>query len=90
VNATVALDKGRRPCSATARQLNRLLTPYVTRGTIGVGYGWFNSPGPNGTVSVWTRGYESFGHGAALVAYPDEQVIIVVTTNSGEHAPAFP
>ena len=69
---------------------NRLLTPHVTRGTIGVGYGWFASPGPGGTPSIWTRGYESFGHGAVLATYPEEQLVIVVTSNSGERTPDRP
>ena len=69
---------------------DRLLTPHTQRGTVGVGYGWFVSSTPRGTKSVWTRGYEGFGHGAVLATYPDEGVVIVVTTNSGEQAPGVP
>ena len=74
--------------SAASRE--RLLTPYVMRGAIGVAYGWFESRGPGGTRSVWTRGFESFGHGAVLAAYPERRVIIVVTSNSGERSPDVP
>ncbi len=68
----------------------RLVTPHVARGTVGVGYGWFVSPTPRGTTSIWTRGYESFGHGAVLATYPEEHVVIVVTTNSGERSSGIP
>lgn len=56
------------------------------RATTGVGYGWFISRTPRGTQSVWTRGYESFGHGAVLAAYPEEKVVIAITSNSGERS----
>jgi len=59
-------------------------------GSTGVGYGWFASKTSRGTQSVWTRGYEDFGHGAVLAAYPEEKVVVVVTSNSGERAPDQP
>ena len=62
----------------------QLLTPHVTRGSLGVGYGWFVSTSARGTSSVWTRGYESFGHGAVLATYPEERVVIAVASSSGE------
>jgi CubicO group peptidase (beta-lactamase class C family) len=83
----VALNEG-RILSAENRRL--LLSPHVMRGATGVGYGWFQSEGPHGTRSVWTRGYEGFGHGAVLATYPDADVVIVVTTNSGERSPDLP
>jgi CubicO group peptidase (beta-lactamase class C family) len=74
--------EGDEVLSAAAR--HRMLSPHVMRGALGVGYGWFVSPTPQGTTSLWTRGYEDFGHGAVLATYPEEGVVIVVTSNSGE------
>jgi CubicO group peptidase (beta-lactamase class C family) len=50
---------------------------------VGVGYGWFVSRTPGGTPSVWTRGYEDFGHGAVLATYPDEHMVIALTSDAG-------
>jgi CubicO group peptidase (beta-lactamase class C family) len=83
----LALSEG-RILSAENRRL--LLSPHVMRGTLGVGYGWFQSEGPHGSRAVWTRGYEGFGHGAVLATYPEAGVVIVVTTNSGEKSPDVP
>jgi CubicO group peptidase (beta-lactamase class C family) len=74
----------------TVESRERLLRPWVRRGETGVGYGWFTSRAAGQPTSVWTRGYEGFGHGAVLAAYPAEGVVIVVTTNSGERAPNVP
>lgn len=67
-----------------------LLSSHVDRGALGVGYGWFTSQTPQGSSSVWTRGYESFGHGAILTAYPKERVVIAITSNSGERSRDVP
>jgi CubicO group peptidase (beta-lactamase class C family) len=83
----LALEDGRVLAEENA---GRLMTPYVTRGTTGVSYGWFVSETPRGTTSIWTRGYEDFGHGAVLVNFPQEQVVISVTSNSGEHTSGDP
>ena len=72
----------------SARRL--LVSPHVMRGTLGIGYGWFVSPTPQGTASYWTRGYESFGHGTVLATYPEEGVVIVVASNSGERDEGVP
>lgn len=77
------LDRG-GVLSHSSRSL--LLSAHVSRGDIGVGYGWFVSTKSWGARSVWTRGFESFGHGAVLATYPDEGVVIVVVSNSGEWA----
>jgi CubicO group peptidase (beta-lactamase class C family) len=77
----LALEGGRVLSEGSVR---RLFTPYVKRGATGVGYGWFVSQTPRNTESIWTRGYESFGHGAVLAVYPRERVVIAVTSNSGE------
>jgi CubicO group peptidase (beta-lactamase class C family) len=83
----LALDNDR---VLTAESKRRLLTAYVQRGDTGVGYGWFLSPTTRNTTSYWTRGYEDFGHGAVLVSYPSERVIIAVTSNSGEQNRGVP
>ncbi|HEY7684246.1 MAG TPA: serine hydrolase domain-containing protein [Gemmatimonadales bacterium] len=66
------------------KDVRKLLTPNVTRGSTGVAYGWFVSQTARDTRSVWTRGYEGFGHGGVLATYPEEQVTIIIVTNSGE------
>jgi len=76
-----ALEDNRVLSDASRR---RMLTPHVARGETGVGYGWFISKTSRGTKSVWTRGYEGFGHGAVLATYPEDGLVIVVTSNSGE------
>jgi CubicO group peptidase (beta-lactamase class C family) len=71
----------------------RLATPYTKRGggsETGVGYGWFVSPTARGTECVWTRGYEDFGQGAVLAVYPQERVVIAVTSRSGAYDDGYP
>lgn len=82
-----ALDES-RVLSDSSRRL--LFAPHVDRETIDVAYGWFVSPTSWNTTSVWTRGYEGFGHGAVLATYPQVRVVIVVTSNSGERKPRVP
>jgi CubicO group peptidase (beta-lactamase class C family) len=76
-----ALEAGRvlRPES-----VQQLRSPHIERETTSIAYGWFVSRTPSGSTSVWTRGYEGFGHGAVLATYPQEGVVIVVTSNSGD------
>ena len=83
----LALDHDR---VLTAADEQRMLTAYVQRGETGVGYGWFVSPAPGNTTYFWTRGYESFGHGAVLAVYPSRHVVIALTSNSGEREPRDP
>lgn len=71
--------------SVLSERSGRLLrSAQLPRQTVSIGYGWFISRTSRGTTSVWTRGFESFGHGAVLATYPDEGVVIVITSNSGE------
>ncbi len=70
--------------------VERLLSPHVRRGAIGVGYGWFVSTRLGNARSVWTRGYESFGHGVVLATYPETGTVLVVATNSGERTSGAP
>jgi CubicO group peptidase (beta-lactamase class C family) len=55
-----------------------------SRKGFGVGYGWFSSRTSFGTPKVWTRGHEDFGHGAVLATYPEEQTVIVITSDAGD------
>jgi hypothetical protein len=32
----------------------------------------------------WTRGTESFGHNAIVMAYPEEGIVLVAASNAGE------
>jgi len=74
--------------SAASRR--RLVSPHVMRETLGVGYGWFISSTTRGTTSIWTRGYESFGHGAVLATYPEERVVVIVASSSRERDGGLP
>lgn len=61
----------------------KLLAPHVSLGKTGhAAYGWFLTPAPRS--SVWTRGTESFGHNAIVMAYPDENLVLIAASNAGE------
>jgi CubicO group peptidase (beta-lactamase class C family) len=61
----------------------KLLAPHVALGgTEHAAYGWFLTSAPRS--SVWTRGTESFGHNAIVMAYPDENLVLVAASNAGE------
>ncbi len=62
----------------------RMSSPQVKRENVDVGYGWFLSRTAHGSLCLWTRGYEDFGHGAVLATYPDDRLVIVVTSGSGD------
>jgi CubicO group peptidase (beta-lactamase class C family) len=74
--------QGHRVLSAAS--VSRLQGEHVARGETQVGYGWFTSRTAGGARTVWTRGYEGFGHGAYLGTYPESGTVIVILTNSGE------
>ena len=61
----------------------KLLTPnnQTSRGMHA--YGWFISKLANGLETIWTAGYEDFGHNGIIKTYSDGTVIIVLT-NSGD------
>ena len=46
-------------------------------------YGWFISKAHDGQETIWTAGYEDFGHNGIIKTYKDGTVIIVLT-NSGD------
>lgn len=58
---------------------------YQTSAGTQVGYGFFTYPETDwDTPERWTRGTESFGHNAAISHFPEKNLTIIVTTNSGE------
>jgi CubicO group peptidase (beta-lactamase class C family) len=69
-----------------AASVAQLLAPHLPRGDLGIAYGWFVEAKPGEPPSLWTRGYEGFGHGAVLAVYPRHRLVIALTTNSGERA----
>ncbi len=62
----------------------------ITSDGTGVGYGWFTSSTPRGHLRFWTRGYEDFGHSAVLSVYPDQDLVLILMSNSGEYATGVP
>lgn len=61
----------------------KLLAPHVSLGETGhASYGWFLTPTPRN--SLWTRGNESFGHNALVMAYPEENLVLVAASNAGD------
>lgn len=62
----------------------RLFEVGATSGSgLGVGYGSFVSRRDDGSVERWTRGTEDFGHEGVLRWLPDEELFVLVLTNSG-------
>ena len=58
---------------------------YQTTSGLQIGFGFFTSPNTQWNTSLlWTRGTESWGHNAVIQHFPDKNVTIIVTTNSGE------
>jgi len=70
--------------------VQRLFTPHVRSRSSGVGYGWFISDTSRKTKLIWARGAQGFGHGAVIVAYPEENIVIVITSNSDRYSPSVP
>ncbi|MGH7570656.1 MAG: serine hydrolase domain-containing protein [Gemmatimonadota bacterium] len=50
----------------------------------GIGYGSFTSPAPRGTVELWARGTEDFGHNAVIRWFPEEGTLVILVSNAGE------
>ncbi len=49
----------------------------------GIASGWFLSSF-EGKQEIWTRGSEDWGHNGVLRWFPDEELLIIVLSNSGE------
>ncbi len=67
-----------------AASLERMFHPHVAVGSAHYGYGWYLSETPRGTQRIWIRGSESFGNNAIVEIYPDEDVVLVVLSHSGD------
>ncbi len=77
-----AVHHGKLLNNATTRLM---LTNHMNiREGLEMGYGWFIGTQNNGAIEIWTRGNESFGHNAVLRWFPEEELVIVVTSNTGE------
>jgi len=50
----------------------------------GIGFGTYESATPSGGIERWTRGTEDFGHNAVIRWFPDEDLAVIVLSNSGE------
>lgn len=58
---------------------------YQTSSGIQIGLGFFTSPNTKwNTPELWTRGTESWGHNSVIRFFPEKNVTIIVSTNSGE------
>lgn len=64
--------------------LAQLFGPHIKLGSgIGVGYGWFTSTTARGTLEIWSRGGEAFGHNSAIRWFKQENLVILILTNCG-------
>ncbi|MBT8219599.1 MAG: beta-lactamase family protein [Bacteroidia bacterium] len=66
--------------------LDTIFRPYYeTSSGIQIGFGFFISPNAEWkTTELWTRGTESWGHNSVIRYFPEKQILIIVSTNSGE------
>ena len=63
--------------------LNLLWARHFELRTLDVGYGWFLSKPETGSLEISARGSDDFGGNAIVSFFPDHDLIISVTTNSG-------
>lgn len=66
-----------------SENLATLWTQHFELRTLDVGYGWFLSKPGNGPLEITARGSDDFGGNAIVSYFPDREIIITVTTNSG-------
>ncbi|NNF34691.1 MAG: beta-lactamase family protein, partial [Saprospiraceae bacterium] len=58
---------------------------FETSSGIQIGLGFFLSPDTKwNLLELWTRGTESWGHNSVIRHFPEKDVTIIVSTNSGE------
>lgn len=58
---------------------------YETKSGIQIGLGFFKTLINKWDIPfLWTRGTESWGHNGSIQYFPDKNITIIVTTNSGE------
>jgi CubicO group peptidase (beta-lactamase class C family) len=75
----VALSTGRVVSRSSVDELTREHRRLPSG--IGVGYGWFWSTTDTGTRTLWSRGNEDFGPNAILTVYPQNQMLVAVTSD---------
>ncbi len=70
----------------TETSLDMIFQPqYETSSGIQVGLGFFKTPVTKWNMpELWTRGTESWGHNSAVSYFPERDITIIVSTNSGE------
>ena len=63
-----------------------IFKPYhETKSGLQIGLGFYVSPSTKWkTAEFWTRGTESWGHNSVIRFFPEKDVTIIVSTNSGE------
>jgi CubicO group peptidase (beta-lactamase class C family) len=65
--------------------LAQLFGPHIKLGSgIGIGYGWFTTTTARGTLEIWSRGGEAFGHNSAIRWFKQENIVILILTNCGQ------
>jgi len=58
---------------------------YETTSGIQIGLGFYKNPNTKwNTSELWTRGTESWGHNSVIRFFPEKDLTILVSTNSGE------
>ena len=63
----------------------QLFGSHLTLGSgIGIGYGWYTTKTLRGSIEIWSRGGEGFGHNRAIRWFKDENVVILIMTNCGQ------
>ncbi len=76
-----ALVEGRVLSAASLKALMK--ARYDARDGDWTNYGWFTRSAPAQPRLLWTRGTEQDGFNAALYWYPDQDLIVAITTNVG-------
>lgn len=66
-----------------SKNLATLWTRHFELRTLDIGFGWFLSKPGNGPLEITARGSDDFGGNAIVSYFPDHDLIISVTTNSG-------
>ncbi len=69
---------------SSSTQKEMLQEHFKIRDGLFMGYGWFISTAANGQLEYWTRGNESFGHNGVLRWFPEQDLVIIVQSNTGE------
>jgi CubicO group peptidase (beta-lactamase class C family) len=70
----------------TKESIGLIFKPYyLTKSGLFIGLGFYKSPTTKWeTTELWTRGTESWGHNSVIRFFPEKNLMIIVSTNSGE------